>query len=321
MIPRRWSHLQSRATGAFLGLAVGDALGATVEFMTPNEIRARYGVHREMTGGGWLHLAPGRVTDDTTMSLALGQAILCERRIDPLVIGRAFDDWMRSKPVDIGNTVRRGILHFRRTGTPVAPPDEQDAGNGSCMRVLPVILACHGGHEADLERAVLHQGRVTHHNPLAEAGSLCMARLVRMALDGIEIPAMLAGPVADLIADHPIFRFRARKEITHPSGFIAETLRAVFQGFFDSDSFEDCLIRVVNLGGDADTTGAIAGMLAGAYHGVEAIPSRWLNALYPPIAEACVQQALGLVAAGPFPVSTTELPRTTPRSPGALPLP
>ncbi|MBF0295122.1 MAG: ADP-ribosyl-[dinitrogen reductase] hydrolase [Magnetococcales bacterium] len=306
MISSRWSPVQRRAVGAYLGLAIGDALGATVEFMTPQEIKASHVRHKEIIGGGWLRLKAGHVTDDTTMSLALGDALLQAGRFDPCVAAHAFDAWMRTKPVDIGNTVRRGILHFRRTGEPCSPPDEQDAGNGSCMRVLPAILACHGAAEEALELACLHQGRVTHHNPLAEAGTWCVARLVRMAMADAEPGEMLAGPVAALVSAWPIFRFRTRPEISHPSGFIAETLRAVFQGFFDSDTFEECLIKVVNLGGDADTTGAIAGMLAGAYHGVEAIPERWLQALHPPVADACVSQALALLAASPLPVMSTK---------------
>lgn len=70
------ADIADRAVAAYLGLAIGDALGATVEFMTPAEIRHQYGTHREMRGGGWLRLKPGQVTDDTTMSLALGRAIL-----------------------------------------------------------------------------------------------------------------------------------------------------------------------------------------------------------------------------------------------------
>ncbi|MBF0190342.1 MAG: ADP-ribosyl-[dinitrogen reductase] hydrolase [Magnetococcales bacterium] len=302
MISPRWSPLQKRAVGAYLGLAAGDALGATVEFMTPREIKANHGRHREIIGGGWLGLKPGHVTDDTTMSLALGEAILRNRRIDPVDAAQAFDAWMRAKPVDIGNTVRRGILHFRRTGEPRSPPGEQDAGNGSCMRVLPVILACHGGREENLDLACLHQGRVTHHNPLAEAGTGCVAHLVRMALTGNQVSDMLAGPVQQLVSVWPVFRFRVRPEMSHPSGFIADTLRAVFQGFFDSDSFEECVTNVVNLGGDADTTGAIAGMLAGAHHGVEAIPKRWLNALQPQVVDGCIRQALALIQSAPLPV-------------------
>lgn len=107
-----------RAVAAYLGLAIGDALGATVEFMTPREIVAKYGVHDQLIGGGWLHLKPGQVTDDTTMALALGESILKQGRVDALAAAQAFDGWMRAKPVDIGNTVRRNLLQFRKTGKP-----------------------------------------------------------------------------------------------------------------------------------------------------------------------------------------------------------
>jgi len=123
--------LQNRAVGAYLGLAVGDALGATVEFMTPLEIHQQYQIHDSICGGGWLGLKPGQVTDDSTMSLALGRAILKSGRVEAVAAAQAFDEWMRSKPVDIGNTVRRGIIHFRKTGNVDPPLSEHDAGNGA----------------------------------------------------------------------------------------------------------------------------------------------------------------------------------------------
>jgi len=92
--------LTARALGAYLGLAVGDALGATVEFMTPSEIRERHGVHRDILGGGWLRLRKGQVTDDTEMALALGRSILAEGRVEPRAVAEAFSAWMRGKPVD-----------------------------------------------------------------------------------------------------------------------------------------------------------------------------------------------------------------------------
>ena len=113
--------VEARALAAYLGLAVGDALGATVEFLTPKEIQLQIGIHRNLTGGGWLKLRPGVVTDDTTMSLALGDAILaCQGRVEPLAAAQAYDRWMRGKPVDIGNTVRRNLVRFRLTGEPHA---------------------------------------------------------------------------------------------------------------------------------------------------------------------------------------------------------
>ncbi len=129
-----------RGGGAYLGLAIGDALGATVEFLTPREIRDQYGEHRDILGGGWLRLRKGRVTDDTEMSLALGRSILTAGGVEAGAIAEAFSEWMRTKPVDIGHTVRRGISLYRSTGVTEVPKNDYDAGNGACMRALPIAL-------------------------------------------------------------------------------------------------------------------------------------------------------------------------------------
>lgn len=289
---------QARAVGAYLGLALGDALGASVEFMTPREIRAAYGEHRRIVGGGWLGLKAGQVTDDTQMSLALGRAILAEGRVDARAAAEAFSDWMRGRPVDIGNTVRRGILHYRRRGLVEVPPSEHDAGNGACMRVLPVALATWGAEAETVRAACRAQAHVTHNNPLSDAGSECVVRMLQRALEGADKPGLLHGEVAALIAERPEFRFRGRRE-ENPSGYIVETLRAVFQALFDTDDFESCLVDVVNRGGDADTTGAIAGMLAGALYGRQGLPRRWLRALDPQVRRACESQALALLEISP----------------------
>jgi ADP-ribosyl-[dinitrogen reductase] hydrolase len=287
--------IDSRAAGAYIGLAVGDALGATVEFMTPREIRAQYGVHDRVRGGGWLNLKRGSVTDDTTMSLALGQAILDAGGIDALACARAFDAWMRAKPVDIGNTVRRGLVHFRATGETSVPPREDDAGNGACMRCLPVALATFGRPVPEVRAAALTQAHVTHNNRLSDAATELVVRMVQRALAGGAVGELLRECVRPLVAEHPEFRFRTRR-VENPSGYVVETVRAVLQALLDTDTFESCLIDVVNRGGDADTTGAIAGMVAGALYGRGAIPSRWIDAVDPAITQACERQALALIA-------------------------
>ncbi|MCG5510481.1 ADP-ribosyl-[dinitrogen reductase] hydrolase [Ectothiorhodospira lacustris] len=284
-----------RGLGAYLGLAVGDALGATVEFMTPREIQADHGVHRRIIGGGWLHLKPGTVTDDTTMSLALGRAILASDTLDGVAMAEAFSQWMRDRPVDIGHTVRRGIIRYRRTGEIETPLNDNDAGNGACMRVLPVVLATLDQPLDALNEACYLQGRITHHHPLSDAGTVCVATMVRMAIQGCGPADLIQGPVEALVTAHPEFRFRGKRE-ENPSGFIVHTLRAVFQALFDTDNFEDCLVDVVNRGGDADTTGAIAGMIAGALYGEASIPHPWRSALDGRVAEAVTTQARALMA-------------------------
>ena len=291
--------LESRAVAAYLGLAVGDALGATVEFMTPREIATQYRVHDSIRGGGWLRLKAGQVTDDTTMSLALGRAILaCDGRVDAHAAARAFDDWMRAKPVDIGNTVRRGLMEFRKTGVPVMPPSEHDAGNGAAMRILPVALATLDQPEEAIRAACLAQAHITHNNPLSDAACLTLTHMLHDALAGADKLALLHHHAHPLAALHPEFAFRGGRQVANPSGYVADTLRAVFQALFDTDDFESCLVDVVNRGGDADTTGAIAGMLAGALYGLEGIPARWRDALEPATRRDCEAQARALVGPG-----------------------
>ncbi|MBF0422563.1 MAG: ADP-ribosyl-[dinitrogen reductase] hydrolase [Magnetococcales bacterium] len=293
----KFDHLEGRAVGAYLGLAIGDALGATVEFMVPEEIVAKYKVHDTIRGGGWLYLKPGQVTDDTAMSLVLGQAILADGgEVVAQSVGRSFDDWMRTKPVDIGDTVRRGIIQFRNKGITEVPCDEWGGGNGACMRTLPVALVTYGRDDGEMICASRTQAHITHHNHHSDAGTECVNRIIHGCLDGADKNRLLNGPVQDLIAAYPEFRFRRKRPNKNPSAYIVDTLRVVFECFFDTSHFEECLVEVVNRGGDADTTGAIAGAIAGAFYGgPEAIPKKWLKKLDQTIHDQCIHQALDLI--------------------------
>ncbi len=289
------TELIARGEAAYLGLALGDALGATLEFLTPREICHHFGVHREIRGGGWLGIKPGQVTDDTTMSLALGAAILADGGdVRALYCAHAFDAWMRRKPVDIGNTVRRNLIAFRRSGDPSAPPSEYDAGNGAAMRVLPAALGTLAHDEAAVRAAVRAQAHVTHHNPVSDAACEFIALAVQDFVRGEPLRNVYRRRICPLIADHPEFTFRRRRR-ENPSGWIVETMQAVLQALLETDSVESCLVDVTNRGGDADTTGAIAGMLAGALYGLDAIPPRWLKVLDPAVRKACCAQARALV--------------------------
>ena len=289
----------ARAEASYLGLALGDALGATVEFMTPREIAHRYadsgGAHREIIGGGWLRLKPGQVTDDTGMALALGEAILGHGgEISRLASANAFDAWMRGKPVDIGNTVRRNLLLFRRTGYPTAPVSEHDAGNGAAMRVLPIALATLDWSEYEVREACRIQAHVTHNNAVSDAACEFIALAVQDFVRGASLREVYRGRIQPLVAAQPAIAFRGKPRRENPSGWVVETLQAVLQSLVGVGGFENCLVDVVNRGGDADTTGAIAGMLAGAMYGPAALPARWLKALDPAITARCRDQARAL---------------------------
>lgn len=269
------NNIHERALGAYLGFAIGDALGATVEFMTPAEIQHAYGMHRDIVGGGWLKLKPGQITDDTQMSLALGHSLIDSGGWNAKAAADNFVAWLKSKPADVGNTCRRGIRRYIADGSLQGPPSEGDAGNGACMRNLPLALATLGD-EAAFERATLEQCHITHNHPLSDAATLALGRMTRMLIQGGGIKSCRA-EANQLIAAHPAFRFEPYPK--RASGYIVDTVQTVLHYFFRTDSFESCLTEVVNRGEDADTNGALAGMLAGAAYGVAGIPGYWLRKL------------------------------------------
>ena len=290
-------ELHDRALGAYLGLALGDALGATVEFMTPREIALRFaahgGVHREIIGGGWLKLQSGQVTDDTTMSLALGDALLLGqqrgRPFDSQLIADAFVAWWRGKPVDCGNTCRRGIQRYIRDGTLAGPQQDCDGGNGALMRNLPAALATLGD-DALFDRVSLAQSHITHHHPESDAAVLGIGRLLRAQLAGTPALAEMADA---WVTAHPVFRFKPYPR--RASGYVVDTVQTVLHCVTTHSDFESAVTAAVNLGDDADTTGALVGMLAGARCGARALPQRWLRRLLPEVRQAVTAQAHALV--------------------------
>ncbi len=268
-------EIAKKARAVFLGVAIGDALGATTEFMTTHEIKAKYKIHKKMRGGGWLGVKPGQVTDDTEMSLAIAQAILTEEKWDLRAIADNFLAWMRNKPIDIGATVRKGIRNYRLNGDLEVPINHWDAGNGALMRMAPVAIFTLGDDQL-LTRYSLEQAHLTHNHPLSDAACICIGKMVHAAILGAD-RFQLHAMVRELIAEHKTFRFNNYKGLA--SGYVVDTMQTVLHYFFSTASFEECLIGVVNQGGDADTTGAIAGMLCGAFYGLESLPKQWLSKL------------------------------------------
>ncbi len=294
------SVLYDRALGAYLGLALGDALGATVEFMTANEIARTHGVHRQITGGGWLKLTPGQVTDDTTMSLALGDALVeGQRSGEGFSVRRVADHyvrWWRGKPVDCGNTCRRGIQRYLTQGTLEGPPTDGDAGNGAAMRNLPVVLATlNAPDESAMLAWSLAQARITHHHMWSDAATFALARMPRALLLGQ--PDECASAAGDLVRDHHVFRWTPYPG--RASAFVVDTMQTVLHHFFAFEDFEEAVVAAVNRGDDADTTGALVGMLAGARCGAQALPARWLRKLDPDVRRAITEQTSALLACTP----------------------
>ncbi|HYG91816.1 MAG TPA: ADP-ribosyl-[dinitrogen reductase] hydrolase [Azospirillum sp.] len=290
------AKVRSRALGAYLGLACGDALGATVEFLTKSEIASQHGVHKHIKGGGWLKLRPGQVTDDTEMSIHLGRAILSGGAWDVRRVADEFAAWLKGKPVDVGDTTRRGIRRYIMHGTLSEPPAEYHAGNGAAMRNLPVVLATLGDDEA-FRTWTPEQAHITHANPLADAAVLSLGMMVRRLIQGGGVKDVREEANA-LIAQHKQFKFEPYRGLC--TAFIVDTVQTVLHFYFQTDSVESCVVETVNQGGDADTTGALAGMLAGATYGAEDIPARWLKKLDPVVQDEIRRQTDALLARSPL---------------------
>jgi ADP-ribosyl-[dinitrogen reductase] hydrolase len=258
-----------------VGLALGDALGATVEFMTQGEIRAAHGVHRELSGGGWLHLKAGQVTDDTEMSLAAARALVAAGGWSVRAVADAFATWLTGRPADVGSTCRAGIRRYIIHGTLEGPPGDWDAGNGAAMRMLPVALLTLGD-EAALGRLAVEQAHLTHHHPLSDAACVLVGRLVQLGCLGHPLSELRACAEAAARKER---RFTFAPYAGLSTGYVADTMQTVLHHLTRTSSFEACLVAVVNQGGDADTTGAIAGAVAGALYGPPGLPRRWVKRL------------------------------------------
>lgn len=286
--------LRLRARGALLGLALGDALGTTLEFTGPGP----HGL-TDMVGGGPFHLQAGQWTDDTSMALCLGASLAELRRFDPLDQMQRYVRWWREGYMsctghcfDIGATVSAALRRFEATGEPCAGSvDPHAAGNGSLMRLAPVPLFFHG----DATAAIAHAGlssRTTHGAQTCLDACRYYAGLIWAALQGVDKGALLSErfcPAPDLWTREPLcpeieeiaggsFRRRGPPDIVG-SGYVVKSLEAALWAFHRSASFEQGALLAVNLGDDADTTGAIYGQLAGAYYGEQRLPANWCGKL------------------------------------------
>jgi ADP-ribosyl-[dinitrogen reductase] hydrolase len=279
-----------RYRGALLGLAVGDAVGTTVEFRPPGT----FPPVTDMVGGGPFGLPAGAWTDDTSMALCLADSLLARRGSDPVDQLERYVRWFRDgersstgRCFDIGGATRQALVRFERTGEAAPGLAFPDAGgNGGLMRLAPVVLA----HAFDRDRAVAEAAVVsdtTHGLPQARdacrlfAATLCdaLAGGSRSSVLGDAVPADGLHPEVAAVAAGS-FRTTAPPAI-RGAGYAVRSLEAALWAVWTTRTFEDAVLAAVNLGDDADTTAAIAGQLAGALYGVDgtegpgAIPARW----------------------------------------------
>lgn len=256
--------IESKIKGALYGFAIGDAMGATTEFMEEIEIKKKYGEVRDIIGGGWLDLKAGEVTDDTQMTMCVCEAIEFASKNnmhEEVLLDRCcenFVKWFKTGPKDVGNCCRKvistcAIYKCYESWHDIAD-DPDSLGNGSLMRTMPIVLA---GLSEDM--AIL-QSRLTHNNIMCDAViGIYYRNLEKILFYGKQNS------------------FATR--LAEPTGHVAKSLNNALYWTHHSGSFEEAIINAVNHGGDADTIAAITGSLVGALYGYESIPQRWIDQL------------------------------------------
>lgn len=284
-----------RFRGCLLGLATGDALGTTLEFRSPGSFEPI----QDLAGGGPFRLKPGEWTDDTSMALCLAESLIERQEFDPEDQMERYVRWYREgylgsngRCFDIGNTTRQALENFLITRQPYSGSTHPNAaGNGSLMRLAPVPMF----FAKEPHRAILLSGessRTTHGARTAVDACRYFGGLLTGALQGASKEVLLGPrycplkgywdqqPLDPLIDEIALGSFKDRNPpAIQGSGFVVKSLEAALWAFFHSTDFRDGCLAAVNLGDDADTTGAIYGQIAGAFYGVGQIPESWLARL------------------------------------------
>jgi ADP-ribosyl-[dinitrogen reductase] hydrolase len=262
--------LASRAIATLVGQAIGDALGTTVEFQP----RGSFLPVTDMVGGGVFDLPVGGWTDDTSMALALGTSLAACGTFDPDDVMRRFVDWYQNGAYshtghcfDIGNTTHDALLSY--IADPSTPwhgaTDTYSAGNGGIMRVAPVFARYATDPASGIDVAI-QQSRLTHAHPSCDMAARELATCVY---------AFYAGDIPDALA--PLVGVDV--SAVSSRGYVVDTLHAALWAIANTHTFADAVLCAVNLGDDADTVGAVTGLLAGAKYGLHAIPSHWRTKL------------------------------------------
>lgn len=285
--------LSNLYVGSLVGLAVGDALGTTLEFCKPGSFTPI----DDMRGGGPFHLTAGQWTDDTSMALCLAESLVKYEGFNPKQQMDLYVKWYKEGYLsstgscfDIGHTTELALKEYLMTGNAFSGSrDSTSAGNGSIMRLAPVALYFAG----DAEKATLYcakSSKKTHGaweciDACRLLGALIVGAVRKVSKEELLSPFYhpVTGywnkkPLAPQIAEIAAGCYKEKKPPPiQGSGYVVKSLEAALWAFYKTDSFKAGALLAVNLGDDADTTGAVYGQLAGAYYGIDAIPITWRN--------------------------------------------
>lgn len=306
-----------RGRGALLGLAVGDALGTTLQFTSPRvpPLPTRVdGPHVDITGGGPFRLVPGQVTDDTQMASCLAASLMQKGRFDVVDVAARYVNWSRLA-FDVGNQTSDALSRVEAGTDPREAGRQtweargrQPAGNGALMRVAPIGLFF-AQFDEDRVQAAVDDAAITHFDPRCRLASAAFAGALAASVFHGQGPRHMAAQAVNdldaatvlLAARHPDLEgplrqaaLDLRADLRHAmaddpdlygdevhllrhAGFVRVAFRLAFWHLLHTNEVRAALIDVVNRGGDADTHGAITGALLGAAHGEQALPAAWVE--------------------------------------------
>ena len=284
-----------RYLGSLQGLAVGDALGTTLEFAEPGTFTPI----TDMVGGGPFSLRPGEWTDDTSMALCLAESLVEKNSFDPRDQMERYVRWWKEGHLshsgncfDIGNTTRKALSQFEITQDPFSgSSDSFAAGNGSIMRLAPVPMFYSREPELAIMKSA-ESSRTTHGANEAIDACKYLGAIIAGAINGATKDDLLSErycPIDDYWKNNPLvpkiddiamgsFKRKDPPDIKG-TGYVVQSLEAALWAFNKGNTFEEGCLLAVNLGDDADTTGAVYGQIAGAYFGEQGIPQKWLTNL------------------------------------------
>lgn len=272
-----------------MGLAIGDALGAPIEF----EKRDTYEPITGFRAGGPFHLKEGQWTDDTSLALCMGYSLTEKKEFDAADMMKCFHAWWKKGHMsctghcfDIGNTTKAALTRFEGEGELFSGASTDPATNGSIMRLAPIPLYFYD----DLEKTIFYSGessRLTHAPPSCIDACRALGLFIHRALQGDTKEKILfyekgmLGSISAEIEDVLLgsYKIKSRVEIS-AAGFANTCLEAALWAFYHSDNFNDGVLLAVNLGEDSDTTGAVYGQLAGAFYGVKSMREDFINGLW-----------------------------------------
>eukprot|EP01090_Pellita_catalonica_P022340 TRINITY_DN8647_c0_g1_i1.p1 TRINITY_DN8647_c0_g1~~TRINITY_DN8647_c0_g1_i1.p1 ORF type:complete len:434 (-),score=90.36 TRINITY_DN8647_c0_g1_i1:230-1531(-) len=282
--------MEEKYFGCLLGLAVGDALGTTLECTKAGK---DFSVS-DIVGGGKFDLYPGQWTDDTSMALCIAESLTKKLKFDPQDQIRRYLRWYEEGHLsstgecfDIGITCRMAMFEFRKKNVdyPASASDKARQGNGCIMRLAAIPLAYRTVPYPLFDQISANSSRTTHGAVQCQQTTVFYSRLIRLALEGkskdeILSPTAIEKSVLDNFCDETkalalgSYKTKEPPEI-YGAGYVIAAAEAALWAFYKTATFKEGALLVANLCGDADTTAAIYGQLAGAHYGSKGIPQGW----------------------------------------------